>query len=131
MALCKLMQQYTYHSPFTHVCIVSERIQTHCGRVQHLCIRFLWQSFHSHGKCEENVLSVCGKRGVCSVSFFTYIIVSKNECAAFYLIWMMYVKVHRNWFVELVSRVTATPSAWRCLPYLPTLEYSSLVRNVS
>jgi hypothetical protein len=43
----------------------------------------------------------------------------------------MYVKVYRNWFVELVSRVTATPSAWQYLPYLLTLEYSSLMRNVS
>lgn len=40
----------------------------------------------------------------------------------------MYVKVHSNWFVEFVLRVTAAPSAWQ---YLPSLEYSTLMRTVS
>jgi len=44
---------------------------------------------------------------------------------------MMYVKAHRNWFVEFVSRVTAAPSTWQYLPYLPALEYIPLMRNVS
>jgi len=43
---------------------------------------------------------------------------------------MMYVQVHRNWFVEVVSRVTATPFAWQYL-YLPTFDYSPIMRNVS
>jgi hypothetical protein len=107
--------------------IISERIRTHwkrenlCGRLQHYCIRFLWQSFHNHGKCNENNVLFYGITW-CILSFFAYIIVSKNECAAFNLIRKMYVKVRRNWSVESVPRVSAD-STWQ---YLPTLEYGLL-----
>jgi hypothetical protein len=80
--MCKVIQQYTYHSAFTHVCIISERIHTHCGRVQHFNIRFLCKLFHSHGKCKEsNVLSILWYN--VSVFMFAYVIASKNDCAAF------------------------------------------------
>jgi len=86
--MCKIIQQYTHHSAFTQVCIISECIHTHCGRVQHYCIRFLWQSVHSHGKCKENnVLNVLWYNVVYFLVLpFAYIVVSKNECASFYLI---------------------------------------------